>query len=326
MNDILYLATEDGVTFRQRKGDTYEPCGQGMKGVGITCITATSDCVIAGTGSGIFRSDSGGESWRKSSRGLHLQHLRWLSHDPQNPEKVLAGTEPAGIFLSEDSGRGWSECREVGRFRDEGEWYLPYSPEAGCIRGFAFNGSRAYAAAEVGGLLVSRTGGTSWELVEGSSGTPDMPEKPGQIHPDVHSIHVHPSSPDRLLACCGGGLYRSDDGGTSWTGIYDCYCRAAWWNPEDPAHIIFGPADSVSEYGRIEVTHDGGETWQEASRNLNTPWPETMVERFLTVSDHLLAILSDGAMVESPLEKVGWQRVMEQEAAINAACWASVGS
>ena len=106
---------------------------------------------------------------------------------------------------------------------------------------------RIYAAVEVGGVLASEDNGKTWHLVEGSDGKPDLDfDSDTLIHPDVHSITVHPSSSDLITAATGGGLYRSTDGGKSWKNIYRCYIRAVWVDPADPQHIIAGPADGVS--------------------------------------------------------------------------------
>ena len=68
--------------------------------------------------------------------------------------------------------------------------------ESGCVRGFAVHGNRLYAAVEVGGLLRSDDAGKTWGLVAGSNGRPQFGRPPAkQIHPDVHSVAVHPSSP-----------------------------------------------------------------------------------------------------------------------------------
>ena len=158
---------------------------------------------------------------------------------------------------------------------------LPYSPEAGCIRGFAFHGQRVYAAAEVGGVLRSDDGGESWALAAGSDGNTDLGGPPEPfVSPDVHNIVVHPSDPDLVFAVSFAGLYRSQDGGATWKNLYRCYCRDLWLDPLDPQHIVFGPAKNVEAGGRIEVTRDGGQSWQLASDGLEVPWPNSLPERF----------------------------------------------
>jgi photosystem II stability/assembly factor-like uncharacterized protein len=196
---------------------------------------------------------------------------------------------------------------------------LPYSPEAGCIRGFSHHSQRFYAAAEVGGVLGSDDGGQSWDLVAGSDGNPDLagPAEPF-IYPDIHDIAVHSTNADLVFAATGGGLYRSDDGGTTWQLLYDCYCRGLWLDPSDPEHLIFGPADHVGAVGRIESTHDGGKTWSLTSDGLEVPWPDTMPERMYQLGADLLVVLDDGRLVSAPLATLKWDYILEDVDDINA--------
>jgi hypothetical protein len=80
------------------------------------------------------------------------------------PGSLLAGTEPELIFRLVDNGKTWQACPEVAALRDRLGWSLPYSPQAGCVRGFALHGARAYAAVEVGGVLASHDGGAIWQM------------------------------------------------------------------------------------------------------------------------------------------------------------------
>ncbi len=187
------------------------------------------------------------------------------------------------------------------------------------MRGFAFHGKRVYAAVEVGGVMVSYDNASTWQLAKGSSGHPVMQKPPEPfIHPDVHSIQVHPSSDDIVFAPTGGGFYLSKDGGKTWKRLYDCYCRAVWVDPMDADHVLLGPADGVDRNGRIEETRDGGKTWQNISTNLNTPWQHTMVERFSTVGIELLAVLSDGRLLSTSLAKLDWRPILPELSGVNA--------
>mgnify|MGYP006282436473 FL=1 len=321
MRGQLLLATQDGFSAWATEGGTWHCRVTGLADHHLTCLTATPNRFLTGTHEGVWRSDDSGKSWQDSSGGISLPHARWIASHPDDSSVVLLGTEPAGVFLSRDGGESWQQRPEISDFRDEGGWYLPYSPEAGCVRGFAFSGPRAYAAVEQGGMLVSDDTGESWRIAKGSTGETDTPVPRGYIHPDVHSVCVHPSSADLVLAPCGGGFYRSTDGGAHWEQIDDCYVRAVWCDPHDPDHMILGPADGVSSDGRIEVTRDGGDTWEPAWDGLECPWPDDMVDRFLTADDQIVGILSNGKLIAADPEELQWQRIIETETTVEAAAW-----
>lgn len=318
MNKLI-LATEQGTVFCERKDDSWHESLRGLTDQHVTSITARDTVIHAGTENGIFRSDDEGRTWKETSAGLTARHIRWIASHPQNSRLVLAGTEPASIFLSKDGGESWRACPEVAELRDRFKWSLPYSPEAGCVRGFAFHGARVYAAVEVGGVLISNDHGETWQLAEGSDGKPNLAGPPEPfVYPDVHSLEVHPTSQDLVYAPTGGGFYRSHDGGKTWKLFYDCYCRAVWVNPQNPEHMVLGPADGVDRNGRIEESKDGGETWSLASSGLQVPWRRGMVERFFQAGQELFAVLSNGDVLNTSLSKLEWNRVLPNIKTVNA--------
>lgn len=318
MNKLI-LASEHGLVICERDGNDWRESVRGLAGQQVTSVIAREGMILAGTRNGIFRSSDDGRNWAEASDGLAERHIRWMAFHPDVSDFEFAGTEPADIFISHNGGELWSECPEVPILRDQHQWSLPYSPEAGCVRGFAFHGTRAYAAVEVGGVLHSTNSGETWQLVEGSDGNPDLEGPPEPlIYPDVHSLEVHPSSPDLVYAPTGGGFYRSKDGGKTWNLFYDCYCRAVWVDPQDSEHLILGPADNVDSNGRIEESRDGGQSWLPASNGLNVPWRRGMVERFFQAGDELFAVLSNGQVLITSLNLLEWQYILPTIKNVNA--------
>ncbi len=319
MADTLYLATRTGLAICQREHDSWRVIERVLRDRNVTSIFAHQEVILAGTTKGIQRSDDEGQHWRAVNDGLTSPHVRWLAYHTKHPDRAFVGTEPAGIFLSHNGTEPWSSRPEVAVLRDQHGWMLPYSPEAGCVRGFAFHGQRLYAAVEVGGVLRSDDGGDRWALAPGSDGNPDLSGPPEPfVYPDVHDIAVHPSDPDLVFAATGGGLYRSNDGGATWTLLYDCYCRGLWLDPDDPDHVVFGPAQYVGAVGRIEETHDGGQSWQLAAGGLDVPWPRTLPERISQIGGELMAVLDDGRLLVAPRATLDWQFVLEDVHRINA--------
>ena len=315
----IMVSSHKGMIQAEHRGSSWRILRRSLEEQTLTSVAVAGDVVLAGTRQGIYRSIDGGQSLQQIAGELPIPYVRWLAFHPEEPALAFAGTEPAGILVSRDSGETWRECPEVTALREQHGWFLPYSPGAGCVRGFAFHGKRIYAAVEVGGVLRSDDSGKTWQLAAGSSGEPDMHQSEPMIHPDVHSITVHPSSAELVFAPTGGGFFRSEDGGAVWERIYPaCYCRAVWIDPIDPDHIILGPADSVDRNGRIEQSRDGGRTWQTASSGLETPWPRHMVERFLQVGGELLAVLSNGELYAADLSTLAWYHILADEVGISA--------
>ncbi|MGW8188043.1 MAG: WD40/YVTN/BNR-like repeat-containing protein [Desulfobacterales bacterium] len=318
------MATSIGLLIITQANGHWNIVAHALTDKSLTSVVALEGVILAGTAEGIWRSSDNGQSWSEDNATLTIRHVRWMAGSADAPSLIFVGTEPACIFVSRNRGKTWHQKAEVAELRDKYGWFLPYSPEAGCVRGFSIaesgpHRSRIYAAVEVGGVLISDDGGQEWHLAEGSDGKPEVNRELGvKIHPDVHSISVHPSSSDIVTAATGGGLYHSIDGGIIWKCIYRCYIRAAWVDPQDVRHIIAGPADGVSRNGRIEETHDGGQSWQAASIGMNGSWPRHMVERFYQHDKNLFAILSNGELWTRTSGQAAWQCTLSELTGIHA--------
>jgi photosystem II stability/assembly factor-like uncharacterized protein len=313
-NAHLLLATSNCLAICEPDTIGWRVARRELMGNFTTSVLAVGEDILVGTQDGIYRSGDEGGSWRAVNNGLTSRHIRWLAAHPDLPERIFAGSEPAGIYVSLDGGNSWRGCPEVEEMRKTQGWYLPYSPEAGCVRGFGFDEARVYAAVEVGGVLLSEDNGDTWQLIQPSESSN------GDIHPDVHSIAAHPGSLNLVAAATGGGFYSSTDGGRTWKNRYpNSYCRAFWWDETNPDHMLLGSADWVDRNGRVEQTLDGGDSWRSASQGLDVPWRTHMVERFVSVGGELLAVLSNGEVWISSLEELDWKRILPEVLDVKAA-------
>lgn len=314
------VATNRGLLVYKSESGEWEIQQELLSGSIVTSVSVAGNTIVAGTRSGIYRSENAGRTWSEASDGISYPIIRWVFHHPQQPERVFVGTEPAGVFVSVDGAQSWRECEEVTQMREKYRWSLPYSPLAGCVRGFAFMGERGYAAVEVGGVLRSDDYGDHWYLVEGGSNylTPTSSNRGQKVNSDVHSIQTHPSSVDLIYAPTGGGFFRSRDGGKNWELSYNCYCREVWVDPQNPEHMILGPADGVDRMGRIERSLDGGVTWESASQGMQTPWSRHMVERYYQNENRLMFVLSNGDLIGADLDDLRWKTLLSGNERINS--------
>jgi photosystem II stability/assembly factor-like uncharacterized protein len=322
MSVYLVLVGGEGAAVYERRDEEWVNTARGLEDQRATCAAVSGEALLVGTEAGLYRSTDLGSSWQAVEQGLAQPHLRWLAVHPDEPQRVLAGTEPAVIYLSTDGGQTWRECPEAAEMRDRFGWTLPYSPEPGCVRGFAMQGDWAFAAVEDGAVLVSSDRGETWQLAGGSAGKADHDPKEGNVHSDVHSVEVIPPFPDQVYAPTGGGFYVSKDGGNSWETWYGgAYCRAAWVDPGDPSRVVLGPAEGVDRNGYILTTYDAGRTWNSASDGLDVPLRNTMVERFVYFDDGLLAVLSNGEVYSAQASGLIWRRLLPELNSVAAAAF-----
>lgn len=307
----LYLGCEDRLLQGSKQESLrWDPWITLDQGPAFLSLAGTRKALFAGTPEGMRCSYDQGASWETINEGLAIPHIRsvglWLT---PNRSTLFAGTQPAGIFYSGRRGDRWYPCPEVMSLREQYGWRLPYAPEAGCVRGFAFQGDVGYAAVEQGGMLITRDGGEVWELAEGSSGDPDFPGGSGYIHSDVHDVTLDPQNQKRIYAPTGGGLYRSEDQGASWERLHPAYCRAVWIDPDRSDRLVLGTAAGPDRGGEVLESRDRGGSWEPVHAGIKAPWPSAMVESFATSGSDLLALLSHGALLGARRDDLDWREI-----------------
>ncbi len=201
--------------------------------------TAPSDARIAylaGDGSGVFKSEDGGVSWRIASAGLTNFDVRSLAVSPANARIVLAGTD-LGAFRSVDGAATWvpigapvpadtidavafdpagaaayaaSLSGWVGRSADAGATWQTLTTPASTFRPITItvdptNAARIYLGTVDNGIYRSENSGSTWADINGNI---------GNLH--ISAIGVDPSSPTTLYAGTNAGAFRSIDDGALW--------------------------------------------------------------------------------------------------------------
>ncbi|MBV9602774.1 MAG: hypothetical protein JOZ87_38780 [Chloroflexi bacterium] len=220
--------------------------------------------LFAGTATaGVLRSDDGGRSWRAINNGLSKQEVWWLEQHPVTGE-LWAGTSPASMFKSEDGGAHWRECDQVPALPRVPEWTFPQPPHIPHVKHISLRAedpADILAAVEEGWLIRSRDGGATWHnLTEGTEF-------------DSHTAYFMPDDPRIIISTSGSGVYRSEDGGASFSasdsGLDRRYMAHLVVNASKP-HRVFTAAASVPPPGwsrpegarsAIYRSADQGKTW-----------------------------------------------------------------
>lgn len=253
-------------------------------------------------GDNLYRSTDAGQTWHAIGDGAALRYVRALAFSFQTDVALYVGTEPANLYKSTDGGETWHDL-EVRTVAGSESWSLPYSPRAGAVRTIALHPAQPdliYAGVEQGGVLKSAEAGATWTIARDG------------IHPDIHTLAVHPDDPHIVFAATGGGVYRSRDGAQTWNRLIEDYTRALAIHPVMPEIVFAGPARRVGHEGRILASQNGGDTWVLAARGLEIPMLN-MVESFvmhLDFANDVFAITSQGQLLRSRVDHLRWRPVV----------------
>jgi photosystem II stability/assembly factor-like uncharacterized protein len=226
-------------------------------------VGAQGDVFADGTERGVYVTDDGGKSWRKTLYVGPMSGVSDMALDPHNPNIVYAGIwqfrrypwtfqsggPDDGLYKSTDGGNTWNKLSGHGLPTDTvGRIGISVAPS---------NGSRVYALIESnqGLLWRSNDGGESWTMVNDDTLVDQRPFYFTHIETD-------PKDPDRLYGVS-EGLSVSKDGGRTFARIDDINedYHQLWIAPGDPSRMI------VAADGQSSLTLDRGATWY-GSQNL----------------------------------------------------------
>lgn len=151
-----------------------------------------------GSGSGIWKSTDGGDTWTRLRQGLpSLVGKIGIAVSPANPDRVFAivEAEQGGLYRSDDAGRTWRRLSSDRLIQTRSWYYMkviadPVNAEVVWVLNAP--------------VLRSIDGGATFASVSAT-------------HGDNHALWIDPTEPKRIINGNDGGASVSLDGGRSWS-------------------------------------------------------------------------------------------------------------
>lgn len=221
------------------------------------------------SGFGVWKSQDAGKTWKQS--GLTAsRHIGRIRIHPKNPDLVYVAamgdlfkpTQERGVYRSKDGGKSWE--RILFTNADAGAVDLILDPtNARTIYASTWRIRRTPYSLESGGegsgLWKSTDGGDTWQEITRMEGLPK-----GTV--GIIGIAASPVQPDRLWAlieATDGGVFRSDNGGHTWTKLNEdrSLRQRAWYY----TRIYADPKDEAGVYVlnvNFHRSKDGGKSFE----------------------------------------------------------------
>ncbi|MFO0877104.1 MAG: hypothetical protein U0840_06990 [Gemmataceae bacterium] len=264
--------------------------------------------LLLGSELGVFQSLNGGDTWKLLPAPVEGLRVWSLFH---HQKRILAGTCPPGIVLSEDDGEHWvraavhmqAECPRIRYNR------------VTCLTADPAHPDHLYAGVEIDGIHESHDGGKTWQRIG-----------EGLQSQDIHDLVMLDDG--RMLTTTNRDLHASEDGGRTWTPqrmdrvVPWIYNRAVTRTLGTPGQVLLGAGNGPpGSEGAILLSRDGGRSWVEASmpgRANSTIWN---FAKHPADTQLVYASSVSGQVYRSTDEGAHWEKLRYEFGEIRALAW-----
>jgi photosystem II stability/assembly factor-like uncharacterized protein len=231
---------------------------------------------MGATGGGVWKTEDGGLNWKPISDGFFKTgSVGAIAVAPSDPNVIYVGMGEAcvrgnfshgdGVYKSEDGGKTWKhigldDTRQIGRIRVH-----PNNPDLVYVAALG----HVFGPNEQRGIFRSKDGGKTWEkilYVDDKTGAVDLamdPTNPRILFAGFWQVKRTPYSLES--GGPGSGLYKSTDGGDTWTKLTKGLPKGikgkigVTISPVRPERVW---AIIEAEDGGVFRSDDGGESWK----------------------------------------------------------------
>lgn len=266
--DTLYLGAGDAFDaeavgfFRSTNGGANWTAATGMRNqtrsYGILALDA--NVVLVGTNDGLKRSTDGGQSFSAVSLGGSTTGSVWTVQRMSALDLICSRETSSGgtLWYSRDAGASWTQATLASSV-------TALSPGRMSLATSANSTTTAWGIAQTGGnvargLLRTTDRGQTWTFVAAPTttgglfqGIGNQMESDGSQGSYNHLIAVDPSNINRVFVGANLALYRTENGGTSWTQLTHWYAHRHVYAHADFHTAAWSPTGDTLYFG-----NDGG--------------------------------------------------------------------
>ena len=277
----IAIGTEKGAYLLHESNDAWRASGPLFPGWKVSTFGQAPDGThLAAVGSnwfgiGIHRSQDF-ESWDQTDEppgwpedADRKMEQVWTLHT--EGDRIWAGVADAGLFTSDDNGVTWSPVTGLNEHRTRGDWHPGFGGL--CAHRVMIDGQTQWVCISAVGVFRSDDGGETWEPKNDGVepvGLPDDAPRP-EVGYCVHCVAHDPADPGRIWRQDHSGVYRTSDGGDTWTRIEEglpANFGFVMWRDDASGRLFTIPleadANRVPIDGALRVyrSDDDGSTWQ----------------------------------------------------------------
>jgi photosystem II stability/assembly factor-like uncharacterized protein len=257
---VLAGLMDRGIYRSDNQGKEWASSQSGLNATTVTALSqaSTSSPLYVGTyGNGLFSTRDNGANWNVLSAGLGDRFINTIFQLPDNPNIIYVGTQSGGIYKSVDGGLNWfkasaglpaASTSDSTVLRAGALPYTPALPEDELFREFESQAGD-FVAADIQDIGVAIT-----------------------------SLAAHPTQPATLYLGAANGVYKSDNGGASWSasGLGETPIHYVAVDPFQP-HVIFAATNGAA--GSLFKSSNAAGTWIPANTGLSgigvySLWPD----------------------------------------------------